>query len=666
MKSLLSYSKYLLLVLIAFAGDCGGDDGPVITPPIVTVNVSNFTTTIDENPTNGQLLGTIEASTNEGSLTFSLSTESPVGAFSINASTGEISVLDSVLFDFETNPTLTAEVTATNGGVSESATITVNLNDISSTISLLDFTTTIDENPANGEVLGTIEASTNDGSLTFSLSTESPVGAFSINASTGEISVLDSILFDFETNPTLTAEVTATNGGVSESATITVNLNDISSTISLLDFTTTIDENPTNGQLLGTIEASTNDGSLTFSLSTESPVGAFSINASTGEISVLDSILFDFETNPILTAEVTATNGEVSESATVTVNLNDISSTISLLDFTTTIDENPANGQVLGTVEASTNDGILTFSLSTESPVSAFSINASTGEISVLDSVLFDFETNPVLTATVTATNGGVTESATITVNLTNLAPTLSDLTVTIAENPINGQSLGTVVGNLSQLAGTTITLTNEASTSGALRLDLLSGEVQVSNSLLFDYETRTSIAGTVTAIGELNATITITITLTNVNIIWNGPTITFTKANFADASDEANWDKITDSVAITRGDFRSIYNPIFQSGPTDGRDTNPTNTLWAIGTTTDLNSLNFINFQNGTERIIGGFYNSDTYTTNFDIANVVLYLPKEDIYIDVEFITWQSGESDKTNNGGGFSYRRATRGVGQ
>ncbi len=73
--------------------------GPVITPPIVTVNVSNFTTTI----TNGQLLGTIEASTNDGTLIFSLSAESPVGAFSINASTGKISVLDSILFDFETN-----------------------------------------------------------------------------------------------------------------------------------------------------------------------------------------------------------------------------------------------------------------------------------------------------------------------------------------------------------------------------------------------------------------------------------------------------------------------------------------------------------------------------------------------------------------------------------
>ncbi len=566
MKSLLSYSKYLLLVLIAFAGDCGGDDGPVITPPIVTVNVSNFTTTIDENPTNGQLLGTIEASTNEGSLTFSLSTESPVGAFSINASTGEISVLDSVLFDFETNPTLTAEVTATNGGVSESATITVNLNDISSTISLLDFTTTIDENP-------------------------------------------------------------------------------------------------TNGQLLGTIEASTNDGSLTFSLSTESPVGAFSINASTGEISVLDSILFDFETNPILTAEVTATNGEVSESATVTVNLNDISSTISLLDFTTTIDENPANGQVLGTVEASTNDGILTFSLSSESPVGAFSINASTGEISVLDSVLFDFETNPTLTAEVTATNGGVSESATVTVNLTNLTPTLSGLTVTIAENPINGQSLGSVVGNLSELTGTTIALTNPDSTLGALRLDLLSGEVQVSDSLLFDYESRTSVVGTVTATGELNASITVTITLTNVNIIWNGPTITFTKANFSDVSDEANWDKITDSVAITRGNLGSIYNPIFQSAlTTPDASINPTNTLWAVGTTTDLNNLNFRNFQDGS-RIIGG--SSSDRPANFDMADVVLYLPKEDIYIDVEFITWQSGNNTK-NSGGGFSYRRATRGEGQ
>ncbi len=86
---------------------------------------------------------------------------------------------------------------------------------------------------------------------------------------------------------------------------------------------------------------------------------------------------------------------------------------------------------------------------------------------------------------------------------------------------------------------------------------------------------------------------------------------------------------------------------------------------FWAIGTTTDLSSLNFRNFQDGGDRIIGGTSITNS-PTNFDMADVVLYLVKEDIYIDVEFITWQKGNSTTIGNGGGFSYRRATRGEGQ
>ena len=122
--------------------------------------------------------------------------------------------------------------------------------------------------------------------------------------------------------------------------------------VTATDFTVTIDENPINGQSLGTLVATSSSGVASFSLTTESPAGAFSVNPVSGELTVADASLFDFETNPVLTGTFTATNGATSDVANITVNLNDVVEAVSATDFTVTILENPSNGQSLGTLVA--------------------------------------------------------------------------------------------------------------------------------------------------------------------------------------------------------------------------------------------------------------------------------------------------------------------------
>lgn len=90
------------------------------------------------------------------------------------------------------------------------------------------------------------------------------------------------------------------------------------------DFSVTIDENPQDGAVIGTISASVNTGTLSYSLSNQNPGGAMTINSSTGELSVLNAGAFDFETNPVVSATVTVSGGETSEEVLVTINLNDI------------------------------------------------------------------------------------------------------------------------------------------------------------------------------------------------------------------------------------------------------------------------------------------------------------------------------------------------------
>ena len=102
--------------------------------------------------------------------------------------------------------------------------------------------------------------------------------------------------------------------------------------VSTQDFSITIDEYPVNGQRIGTVLGSTNDGAITFSLIAENPVGAFVIDSNSGELKVEDANLFKFDTNPVITGMVKVSNGDVFENAMVMISLNEVSYTYKLYD----------------------------------------------------------------------------------------------------------------------------------------------------------------------------------------------------------------------------------------------------------------------------------------------------------------------------------------------
>jgi hypothetical protein len=123
--------KNLIYPLVLFSGvlfvtaSCSEDE----TEP-VEITAEDFSVTIDENPQDGAVIGTVSASVNTGTLSYSLSNQNPGGAMTINSSTGELSVLNSGAFDFETNPVVSATATVSGGQASEEVSITINLNDI--------------------------------------------------------------------------------------------------------------------------------------------------------------------------------------------------------------------------------------------------------------------------------------------------------------------------------------------------------------------------------------------------------------------------------------------------------------------------------------------------------------------------------------------------------
>src|SRR5690554_3113011 len=87
-----------------------------------------------------------------------------------------------------------------------------------------------------------------------------------------------------------------------------------------------VDENSANGAVVGTVSAAEpSGGSLNYAITAGNTSGGFVIDAVTGQLTVANSAVLDFEaaTQFVLTAQVT-NSGELNNSATITIALNDV------------------------------------------------------------------------------------------------------------------------------------------------------------------------------------------------------------------------------------------------------------------------------------------------------------------------------------------------------
>src|SRR5207302_1804313 len=147
------------------------------------------------------------------------------------ATTGQITVANSAALDYETTATFALLVQVTDNGtpsLSATTSVTVNLTDRTEERPVGTATLTRPENSPNGTSVGKVAASDPDAgqSLTFAILSGNTSGAFTINPTTGQISVANSAALDYETTATFALLVQVTdNGTPSLSATTSVNVN---------------------------------------------------------------------------------------------------------------------------------------------------------------------------------------------------------------------------------------------------------------------------------------------------------------------------------------------------------------------------------------------------------------------------------------------------------
>ena len=291
------------------------------------------------------------------------------------------------------------------------------------------------ENVAIGTVVYTASADDANSSagITYSLKAGSDA-ALTINASSGEVSLLASPDHETATSHAFTVVATDAAGNSSEKA-LTLNivdLDDSAPTITSGATATSIDENSGTGQVIYTATA-TDDGDISDGFSFSLKAGGssdLSIDSSTGAVTLAADPDQDTTPSYAFIVIVTDAAGNMTEKE-VTLTIGDLDDTAPTFTSSAmpTVDENTAAGQAIYTAvaddSADVSDGV-TYSLKDGSD-SSLSINAQTGVITT--DTKTDFETKSSFAFTVVATDaaGNMTEQAVgLSVNDLNEAPTVT------------------------------------------------------------------------------------------------------------------------------------------------------------------------------------------------------------------------------------------------
>ncbi len=422
--------SYSLTVQVTDNGIPSANASATVTVNVTNVNeapsISPQTFGIAENSANGSVVGAVAASDPDAgtTLSYSITNGNTGGAFTFVGNS--LRVANSGALDFETTPTFSLTVQVLDGSLTASATVTVNLSDVAEGPTAVGLSPqSFPENLAVNTAVGNFSTTGPGSGYTYTLVSGAGSGgnsAFSIVS--GQLRT--AVAFDFETQNTYNIRVRSTdnsNSGLFIEQTFSVTVTNANEAPSISPQTFAIDENSANGTTVGTVSASDPDAgtTLTYTITNGNTGGAFTFVGNS--LRVASSGALNFETTPTFSLTVQVSDGAVTDAATITVNLTNVNEAPSISPQTFAIDENSANGTVVGTVIASDPDGTTpTYSITNGNTGGAFTFVGSS--LRVGSSAALDFETTPSFSLTVQVTDGSLTDVATITVNLNNLDDT--------------------------------------------------------------------------------------------------------------------------------------------------------------------------------------------------------------------------------------------------
>ena len=483
-----------------------------------TVTSGATATAINENSGAGQVVYTATSTDTgdvaTGSTSYSLKATGDHALFTINAATGAVTLTGNP--DHETKPSYAFTVVATDaaGNANEQAvSLAVNdLDEVAPTVTSGATAAAINENSGAGQVVYTATSTdTGDvatGSTSYSLKATGDHALFTINAATGAVTLTGNP--DHETKPSYAFTVVATDaaGNATEQA-VSLAVNDLDEsapTVTSGGTATAIDENSGAGQVVYTAtstDAGDVSGGVGYSLKAVDDHALFTINAATGAVTLTGSPDHETQASYAFTVVATDAAGNATEQAvTLSVNdLDEVAPTITSSATATAITENSGAGQVVYTATSTDSGDVATgstsYSLKAVDDHAAFSINASTGAVTLTGNP--DHETQASYAFTVVATDaaGNASEQA-VTLAINDISDETAPSVASIALSGATGALNSTLnAGDVVQVTVTMDEATLVNTTGGTPRVALTIGGSTVyasfasgsgSTALVFSY----------------------------------------------------------------------------------------------------------------------------------------------------------------------------------
>ena len=418
-------------------------------PPVFGDGTST-TRSVEENTASGQNIGTAVAATDADNhtLTYSLS-GTDAASFTIVSTSGQLQTRAALDYENKTSYSVTITVYDGNSG-GDRIDVTINITDVDEdpntapAFSATSTTRTVNENEPTNTDVGAVVTATDTDTLTYSIPTTGDAAAFSIDSSTGQLKTGE--ILDHETKASYTVVVTASDNSLSDTISVTINVTDVNDPPVFTEgdtATRSIAENTATNTDIGTAVAATDQDqnaqgqpkdTITYSIPTTGDAAAFTIVSTTGQLKTKNAL--NYENDNSYTVVVTASDGTLSDTISVTISVTDVNEGPNtapvFTDGTSTtrsIAEKTASGQNIGTAIAATDadNDTLTYTLG-GTDASSFSIVSTSGQLQT--SAALDYETQTSYSVTVSVSDGnGGSDSITVTINVTTISPPLSERT---------------------------------------------------------------------------------------------------------------------------------------------------------------------------------------------------------------------------------------------
>ena len=514
------------------------NETPANRAPVFTAGAST-TRSVAENTATGQNIGTAITATDadNDTLTYTLGGTN-AASFGINGSTGQLQT--KAALDYETKSTYTVTVGVSDGTLTDSITVTINITDVNeipanrAPVFTEGATTTRTvelppkpENPGDMDIGTPLFATDADGDFlrytlggadaalfhTYAFSTYLTYTTPGVQLTTRGGSLYDG------TKSSYTVTVTASDGSLTDTITVTINV-------------TAVNETPAAtgvcqvGDVLAPGESCTYPGTNTeFSVLSDGR-GQFGFFTSGSSLNIRNTTINN-QSYTLVAQKLASGSWEIEEladSGTTSTPTNTAPTFTDGSSTTRSVAENTAAGAHIGAAIAATDadNDTLTYTLG-GTDAASFVIDATTGQLKT--KATLDYETKRTYTVTVTVSDGSLTDTITVTINVTdvnetptNRAPAFTEGTSTtrsVAENTAAGAHIGAAIA-ATDADNDTLTYTLGGTDAASFVIDATTGQLKTKTAL--NDETKTTYTMTITVSdGSLTDTITVTINITDV-----------------------------------------------------------------------------------------------------------------------------------------------------